>query len=140
MKVKLESLSPPKTQGHVSRRLNQPNRFLCGILLSAPTVRQICLWSLGERHSLTVSSVPLRGEAVMVLREPGSFLWLNMTPLALRHRQLHTHMLSILFVVEDYNLIKETSDYRIVRPCPLLFLSDWEKETQCYFSIIYTLL
>lgn len=48
--------------------------FLCGIHLSIPTLRPICLWSFEKTLLLTVSSVPLRGEAVMVLREPGSFL------------------------------------------------------------------
>lgn len=36
----------------------------------------------------------------------GPFLWFNMTPLALRLRQLHMHMPAILFVVGDYSAIK----------------------------------
>lgn len=34
------------------------------------------------------------------------FLWFNMTPLALRLRQLRMHMPAILFVVGDYSAIK----------------------------------
>lgn len=34
------------------------------------------------------------------------FLWFNLTPLALRLRQLHMHMPAILFVVGDYATIK----------------------------------
>lgn len=49
-----------------------------------------CQWREGQRMAQGLSP----------------FLWFNMTPLALRLRQLHMHMPAILFVVGDYSAIK----------------------------------
>lgn len=49
-----------------------------------------CQWREGQRMAQGLSP----------------FLWFNMTPLALRLRQLRMHMPAILFVVGDYSVIK----------------------------------
>lgn len=58
------------------------------------------------------------------------FLRFNMTPLALRLRQLHMHMPAILFVVGDYSAIKAPVSSSTGWATELLFPPDFESFLQ----------
>lgn len=72
------------------------------LLVCTWSVYCICLCVLEPRGERDASE----GKGSGWLGGLSPFLWFNLTPLALRLRQLHMHMPAILFVVGDYAAIK----------------------------------